>query len=91
VEVTNANHFDLFSTYVPATIVPMHVYLFRALDAVYANLNGSAALPASQVLRTVPRASAATPITDANLPPIALSPAAGDRIATSGTTVNVPE
>ena len=91
VEVTNANHFDLFSSYVPATIVPMHVYLFRALDAVYANLNGSAALPASQVVRTVPRANTATPITDANLPPIALSPATGDRIATSGTTVNVPE
>jgi hydroxybutyrate-dimer hydrolase len=91
VEVTNANHFDLFSTYVPANIVPMHVYLFRALDAVYANLNGSAALPASQVVRTVPRASVATPITDANLPAIALNPIAGDRIAISSTTVNVPE
>ncbi|MFS0756329.1 3-hydroxybutyrate oligomer hydrolase family protein [Noviherbaspirillum sp. 1P10PC] len=91
VEVTNANHFDLFSTYVPATIVPMHVYLFRALDAVYANLNGSAALPASQVVRTVPRADALTPITNANLPPIAINPVAGDRVAISGTTVNVPE
>lgn len=91
VEVTHANHFDVFSTYVPATIVPMHVYLFRALDAVYANLNGSAALPASQVVRTVPRADAVTPITNANLPPIALSPVTGDRIAISGTTVNVPE
>jgi hydroxybutyrate-dimer hydrolase len=91
VEVTNANHFDLFSTFVPATIVPMHVYLFRALDAVYANLNGSAALPASQVVRTVPRVDATTAITNANLPPIALSPAAGDRIAINGTTVNVPE
>ena len=91
VEVTNANHFDVFSTYVPATIVPMHVYLLRALDAVYASLNGSAALPASQVVRTVPRTDAATPITNANLPPIALSPVAGDRIAVTGTTVNVPE
>ncbi len=91
VEVTNANHFDVFSTYVPATIVPMHVYLFRALDAVYANLNGSAALPANQVVRTVPRADAVTPVTNANLPPIALSPVAGDRIAITGTTVNVPE
>jgi len=91
VEVTNANHFDVFSTYVPATIVPMHVYLFRALDAVYANLNGSAALPANQVVRTVPRADAVTPVTNANLPPIALSPVAGDRIAITGTTVNVPD
>lgn len=89
--MTNANHFDLFSAFVPATIVPLHVYLFRALDAVYANLNGSAALPASQVVRTVPRADAVTPITNANLPPIALSPVAGDRIAISGTTVNVPD
>lgn len=91
VEVTNANHFDVFSTYVPATIVPMHVYLFRALDAVYANLNGSAALPASQVVRTVPRSSATTPITDANLPPIAINPATENRIVTTGTTVNVPD
>jgi hydroxybutyrate-dimer hydrolase len=91
VEVTNANHFDLFSTFVPKTIVPMHVYLFRALDAVYANLNGSVALPASQVVRTVPRVDATTAITNANLPPIALSPVAGDRIAINGTTVNVPE
>lgn len=90
VEVTNANHFDLFSTYVPATIVPMHVYLFRALDAVYANLNGSAALPASQVIRTVPRGTGPS-ITNANLPPIVLAPAAGDSIVVSGTTVNVPE
>jgi hydroxybutyrate-dimer hydrolase len=91
VEVTNANHFDVFSSVMPATIVPMHVYLFRALDAVYANLNGSAALPASQVLRTVPRVDATTAITNANLPPIALNPAAADRIAVNGTTVNVPE
>ncbi|WP_228527167.1 D-(-)-3-hydroxybutyrate oligomer hydrolase [Noviherbaspirillum soli] len=91
VEVTNANHFDVFSSVVPATIVPMHVYLFRALDAVYANLNGSAALPASQVVRTVPRASATTTVTDANLPPIAISPAAENRIVTTGTIVNVPD
>jgi hypothetical protein len=43
------------------------------------------------VVRTVPRASVATPITDANLPAIALNPIAGDRIAISSTTVNVPE
>ena len=69
----------------------MHVYLFQALDAVYANLNGAAALPASQVVRTVPRADATTAITSANLPPIALSPVATDRIAINGTTVNMPD
>ena len=90
-EVTNANHFDLFSSFVPATIVPMHVYLFRALDAVYANLSSNGALPASQVVRTVPRATAATQVTNVNLPPIAPAPAEGDRIVTSGTSVTVPD
>ncbi|MBK4738441.1 D-(-)-3-hydroxybutyrate oligomer hydrolase [Noviherbaspirillum sp. DKR-6] len=90
VEVTNANHFDTFSTYVPGSIVPLHVYLFRALDAVYANLQGNAGLPPSQVVRTVTRASNAETIGNANLPAISLSPTAGNLISVSGTTVNVP-
>jgi len=89
IEVTHANHFDSFSTALPTLIVPLHVYLVRALDALYANLKSGQALPPSQVVRTVTRADATTPITIANVPPIAAAPGA-DAIVVSGTTVDVP-
>lgn len=91
IEVTNANHFDSFSNVLPGVIVPLHVYLFRALDAVYANLkNNATALPPSQVVHTVTRASNAVPITVANLPPISAAPGTS-AITVSGSTVNVPD
>ena len=69
----------------------LHVYLFRALDAVYANLKNSAtALPPSQVVHTVTRASNAVPITVANLPAMSAAPGAS-AITVSGTVVNVPD
>ncbi|TWI62878.1 hydroxybutyrate-dimer hydrolase [Pseudoduganella lurida] len=90
IEVTNANHFDSFSSALPTVIVPLHVYLFRALDAVYANLKNSATpLPPSQVVRTTTRASATVPITVANVPPISATPGT-NAITVSGGTVNVP-
>ncbi|MES2258883.1 MAG: 3-hydroxybutyrate oligomer hydrolase family protein [Pseudomonadota bacterium] len=91
IEVTNANHFDSFSNALPTVIVPLHVYLFRALDAVYANLksNGTTALPPSQVVRTVTRASNLVPITDVNVPAISAAPGA-NAITVNGTTVDVP-
>ena len=90
IEVTNANHFDLYTNLLPANIVPLHVYLFRALDAMLANLRSSAvALPPSQVVHTVPRVDNSTLITVANVPPIAAAPGA-DAITVSGTTVDVP-
>jgi hydroxybutyrate-dimer hydrolase len=91
VEVTNANHFDSFSNALPTLIVPLHLYLFRALDAVYANLKNSATpLPPSQVVHTITRASNAVPITVANVPSFATAPGA-NAITVSGTTVNVPD
>lgn len=92
IEVTNANHFDSFSNALPSVIVPLHVYLFRALDAVYANLRNSAGapLPPSQVVRTVTRADATSLITVANVPPIAAAPTAANTISVTGTTVDVP-
>jgi hydroxybutyrate-dimer hydrolase len=90
IEVTNSNHFDSFSNAFPTLIVPLHVYLFRALDALYANLKQGAALPPSQVVRTVTRADAGTPITLLNLPPIAPEAAPGNVISVTGTVVNVP-
>jgi hydroxybutyrate-dimer hydrolase len=90
VEVTNANHFDSFSNALPANIVPLHVYLFRALDAMLANLRSSTALPQSQVVRTITRPDNTSVITTANLPPIVATPAAGDAVTVTGTTVVVP-
>ncbi|UGQ46354.1 D-(-)-3-hydroxybutyrate oligomer hydrolase [Massilia endophytica] len=88
-EVTNANHFDSFTSLLPTAIVPLHVYLFRALDAVYANLKNGTPLPPSQVVRTQTRPNALAPITVANVPPISANPGA-NAIVVSGTVVSVP-
>ena len=99
-EVTNAQHFDSFIG-LPSVLpgydsryVPLHVYLNRALDAVYDNLKTGRALPASQVVRTLPRGGtpgAAPAITAANVPAIPLTPAASDLIAFSTATVTIPD
>jgi hydroxybutyrate-dimer hydrolase len=92
IEVTNANHFDSFANALPANVVPLHLYLFRALDAMLANLRSSATpLPPSQVIRTVTRADNTSAITIANLPAFATSPVAANTITVSGTTVAVPD
>eukprot|EP01133_Synstelium_polycarpum_P005480 gene5480-6336_t len=90
IEVTHANHFDSFSSALPTLIVPLHVYLNRALDAMYAHLNAKQALPPSQVVRTVTRADASTLITNVNVPAIAATPAAGNVINVAGTVVDIP-
>lgn len=100
VEVTNAQHFDGFIG-LPALLpgldtrfVPLHVYLNRALDAMYAHLRDGRPLPPSQVLRTVPRGGtpgAAPALTDVNLPPFAGDPAAADRILIEPGRIVVPD
>lgn len=100
IEVTNAQHFDSFIG-LPAVLpgydtryIPLHVYLNRALDAVYANLKNGTALPPSQVVRTVPRGGTpgqAPAITNANVPAIAASPAAANLITVEGSTIRVPD
>ncbi|MDI3297268.1 3-hydroxybutyrate oligomer hydrolase family protein [Janthinobacterium tructae] len=91
IEATHANHFDSFSSALPTLIVPLHVYLNRALDAMYAHLSAKQALPPSQVVRTVTRADASTLITTVNVPAIASTPAAGNAISVTGTVVDVPD
>ena len=91
IEVTHANHFDSFSSALPTLIVPLHVYLNRALDAMYAHLSAKQALPPSQVVRTVTRADASTLITNVNVPAIASTPGAGNAISVTGTVVDVPD
>ncbi len=91
IEVTNANHFDSFANALPTLVVPLHIYLFRALDSVYANLKNSAtALPPSQLVRTQTRGDASVAITVQNVPLISAAPGT-NAITVSGTTVTVPE
>lgn len=100
IEVANAQHFDSFiglPTVLPgydSRYVPLHVYLNQALDAVYAHLTTGAALPASQVVRTVPRGGtpgSAPALAEENLPPIAGTPAAGDAIVLAPGVISVPQ
>ncbi|MBY4898043.1 D-(-)-3-hydroxybutyrate oligomer hydrolase [Cupriavidus sp. AU9028] len=97
IEVTNAQHFDAFNQLVPGydtRYVPLHLYLNRALDAMYAHLRDGAPLPPSQVVRTVPRGglpAQAPAITAANVPAFSNSPGSADRITVEGNTVRVPD
>nr|AIW81418.1 D-(-)-3-hydroxybutyrate oligomer hydrolase [uncultured bacterium TB94_p] len=100
VEVANAQHFDSFiglPTVLPgydSRYVPLHVYLNHALDAVYDHLASGKPLPASQVVRTVPRGGtpgSAPAITAANVPPIAATPVAANAIAVTAGSISVPD
>jgi hydroxybutyrate-dimer hydrolase len=96
IEVTNAQHFDAFLGFpgYPDRLVPLHRYFIQAMDMMYANLKTGAALPASQVVRTVPRGltgSVANPITPANVPPIKLVADTADRITFANNVVTVAD
>ena len=57
-------------------------------------IKNNATLPASQVVRTIPRggtAGSAPQITAANVPKVAASPAAANTITVIGGTINVPQ
>jgi hydroxybutyrate-dimer hydrolase len=101
IEVTNAQHFDGFIG-LPAVLpgydsryVPLHLYLNRALDAVYEHLRNGRPLPPSQVVRTTPRGGtpgSAPALAAANVPALAASPAAGDAIGyAGGNTIVIPD
>ena len=99
IEVTNAQHFDsfiaigAFTGYDPR-FIPLHVYFNRALDAMWAHLRTGAALPPSQVVRTVPRGGtpgAAPALTAANIPPIDPAPPAENLISFGGHTLYIPD
>ncbi len=96
IEVTNAQHFDAFLGFpgYADRLVPLHRYFIQAMDMVYANLKTGAALPPSQVVRTVPRGlngAIANPITAANVPPIKAVAAAVDQITFANNVVTVAD
>jgi len=98
-EVTNAQHFDAFvdNPALPgydSRLVPLHRYFIQAMDLMYEHLRNGAALPPSQVVRTVPRGGVpglAPPLTAANVPPISATPSAGDVITFSSNTLTIPD
>jgi hydroxybutyrate-dimer hydrolase len=97
IEVFNAQHFDTFLPFsgFDTRFVPLHVYYNRAMDAMYAKLKSGAALPPSQVVRTVPRGGgtpgAAPALTAANVPNFVAVPATADRIGFVGSsTISLP-
>ena len=93
IEVTNAQHFDAFLGFpgYAERFVPLHVYLIRALNAMYDHLTTGAALPPSQVVRTVPRGPEASPITVTNVPNFSADPASSDRIEFKRDTLYIPD
>lgn len=96
IEVTNAQHFDAFLAFpgYGERFVPAHRYFIQAMDMMYAHLKSGAALPASQVVRTVPRGltgTAVNPITAANVPPIKTVPAPADQITFANNVVTVAD
>ena len=92
-EILNAHHLDVLNGFpgIADRYVPLHHYFFQALDLVWANLTDKQALPPSQVVRTVPRGAITTPLSAANLTPIAANPVAGDRIVFSDDQVQIPD
>jgi hydroxybutyrate-dimer hydrolase len=101
IEVTNGQHFDAFIDALPGfsqLYIPVHVYLQRALNAMYDHLKNGTPLPPSQVVRTTPRGPVTPPynqvapaITSTNVPPISANPPAGDLILMNKTTLQIPD
>ncbi|ALP62147.1 3-hydroxybutyrate oligomer hydrolase family protein [Paraburkholderia caribensis] len=94
-EVLNGQHFDAFLGVAgfDTRFIPVHYYNIQALNLMWNHLKGGAALPPSQVIRTVPRggtAGAAPALTTANLPAISMNPGS-DAIQVGAGAVNVPK
>ncbi len=93
-EVTNGQHFDAFLPVAgfDTRYVPVHYYDLQALNLMWRHLKNGAALPPSQVIRTVPRGGtpgAAPALSGANLPPISAAPG-GNAITVGAGAVDVP-
>ncbi|HEY0182485.1 MAG TPA: 3-hydroxybutyrate oligomer hydrolase family protein [Rhodopila sp.] len=94
IEVTNAEHFGTDLPGFDTRMVPLVLYHLRALDMMWDHLTAGAPLPDNQVVHTTPRGGEpghAPPLQEANVPPIALTPAEADRIKVSAGRVTVPD
>ena len=102
IEVLNAQHFEaLISTLMGRSwdravqFVPLHYYLFQALDWMYDYLKGTGNdLPPSQVVRPTPRGFKPYEISDAStdlLPDIKSDPVPGDQITYIKEELKIPK
>jgi hydroxybutyrate-dimer hydrolase len=94
IEVENAEHFGFSMPGFDTRFVPLAYYNLQALDRVWATLTAGAPLPDSQVVRTRPRGGkpgAAPALTPDNIPPIATTPRAADRIRVQQGIVVLPD
>ncbi|MEW2395342.1 3-hydroxybutyrate oligomer hydrolase family protein [Streptomyces sp. NPDC046862] len=94
VEVTHAHHADSTAPGYDNRYVPLGLYYQQSLDLMWQRLRDGTPLPPSQVVRTTPRGGEpgrAPALTAANVPPLAATPSAGDRIRVSGGTVGIPD
>ncbi len=94
IEVTNAQHFDTFIAFgallgYDTRYVPLHPYFVRAMDAMWDHLRNGTALPASQVVHGVPRATGAS-LSASNVPNWSTTPGA-QAISFSGSTLSIPD
>lgn len=95
-EVLNAQHFDTFIAFgsllgYDTRVVPLHVYFNQAMDLMWAKLKNNVALPASQVVRTTPRAASTEALTKANVPAISANPRLADQISFSNASLAIPD
>ena len=92
-EITNAHHLDAFNAFpgFAERFVPLHHYLFEALDLMYDHLANGSPLPPSQVVHTTPRGSAATPLAAGNVPDIDPAPGADAIIIFDDDILHIPE
>ncbi len=101
IEVVNAQHFEAFISNLwvdpvrGVQFVPLHYYLFQALDWMRDYLKGERrSLPPSQVVRPKPRGLQAYKASDAGgelLPPIKRRPARSDRITFAKGVLHIPK
>ncbi|MEY4730861.1 MAG: hypothetical protein RL020_2019 [Pseudomonadota bacterium] len=96
IEVANAQHLDAFNGFAgfDSRFVPLHVYFTGALDAMWNHLKNRAPLPASQVVRAVPRqvvAGKAVELTAANLSAVNANVGADSAISFDGNTLRIPD
>jgi hydroxybutyrate-dimer hydrolase len=95
--VTNANHYDILSELglgFDTVLVPLDLYFFRAMDAVWARIKNGTVLPPSQFVRTTPRGgapNAAPALQLSNMPAISASPASADTITFANSTLTIPQ
>lgn len=96
IEVTNAQHLDAFNGFAgfDSRFVPLHMYFTGALDAMWNHLKNGMPLPASQVVRAVPRqviSGKAVELNASNLTAIAATVGNGSGISFDGNTLRIPD